>query len=132
MRVGGRQTARRSVNRLRPCRNTRASRLDQHYIQRRGDCIGRRTRNSPCSRLGWTAANCVLGEYVSADFTNCAIQTDSFPLTDCSRFIAVLRFNEYVLVRIIYDSFRNTMNDLCRIKCWYFSVNVEMRTLERI
>lgn len=79
LRVVNRQTALRPGNHLRlrrPRRNTRPSRLAQHYIHKAPQLA-----KTLCSRLGWTAANSVPEENVSADFTSCAIQTDSFPST---------------------------------------------------
>lgn len=88
LRVVNRQAALRPGNHLRlrrPCRNTRPSKLAQHYIHKLATVDywpkAPQLAKTLCSRLGWTAANSVPEEYVSADFTSCAIQTDSFPST---------------------------------------------------
>lgn len=82
LRVVNRQTALRPSNHLRLYDDLVDS-LAQHYIHKLATDWPKAPQlaKTPCSRLGWTAANSVPEEYVSADFTSCAIQTDSFPST---------------------------------------------------
>lgn len=108
LRVVNRQAALRPGNHLRlrrSRRNTRPSRLAQHYIHKAPQLA-----KTLCSRLGWTAANSVPEDYVSADFTSCAIQTDSYPSTAvgllrCFLLTSVYRFRlSMTLSKILWMS----------------------------